>query len=132
MSNFFTKQGRIWVEAFPYKGLNVSVLILGGVRYALGRASYAPSSVMGFCKANWQDLEPNTRHTIMRDVLDWLGDRHEYVKPDQVDMAYPDEWRAFLRWCHQQDRAEAKKSAEAVLYRRDSMQGVDEFFEVLK
>jgi len=130
--DFYIKQGRKHIQAFPYKGLNEGVMVIGAVRYALGRASYSPSCVMEFCQDNWSDLERNTRHVIMRDVLEWLGERHEWVKEGEHDMAWPDDWRKFLRWCFAQGKEEAKAASDSCLWRRDRMQGVDEFFGEVK
>lgn len=126
VTTYYTKRGRRYVEANPLTELNLSVLILGGVRYALGRASYSPGCAMDFCRDNWQALGKNTRHVIMRDVLEWLGG--EFGK---CEMAYPSEWREFLRWCMAQDKAEAQSAIRACVWQREQMTGVDEFFELL-
>ena len=126
MTTYYTKRGKRYVEANPYTELDASVLIIAGVRYTLGRASYSPSCAMAFCRDHWQLLGRNTRHVIMRDVMDWLGG--EFGK---CDMAYPDEWREFLRWCFAQNADEAHSAASANVWQRDRMTGVDEFFGVL-
>lgn len=127
MTTYYTKRGRRYVEANPLTELNLSVLIIGGVRYTLGRASYSPGCAMDFCRDNWQALGKNTRHVIMRDVLDWLGS--EFGK---CEMAYPSEWREFLRWCVAQDKAEAQSAIRARVWQREQMTLVDEFFELLE
>ena len=128
LTTFYIKQGRKYVKTNPYSGLNPSVTILGGVRYSLGRASYSPSCVMDFCRENWRALEKNTRHVIMRDVMEWLGDRHEWVKDGENDMAWPDQWREFLLWAMLQDGEEAANAVRANHWRRDRMKGVDQFW----
>lgn len=128
MTTFYTKQGRKYIKASPYAGLNPSVTITGGVRYALGRASYSPSCVMDFCRENWPALEKNTRHVIMRDVMEWLGERHEWVKDGEKDMAWPDQWREFLLWAMVQDAEESARAVKANQWRRDRMHGVDQFW----
>lgn len=128
MKQHYIKVGKRYQPANPWAGLNERVLILCAVRYALGRGSYSPSCVMEFCRENWGQLELNTRHNIMRDVLYWLGERHEWVKPGQHDMAWPDQWREFLRWAMAQDAKEADSARCALEWKRDQLQGVDEFF----
>ena len=128
---FYKKQGRRYAEESPFQGVDVGMLIVGGVRYTLGRGSYSPSCAMDFCRENWSQLQQNTRHVIMRDVLDWLGDRHEWVKPGEHDMAWPDQWRNFLRWCFAQDGQEAASAVRACAWKIDRMQGVEEFSQGL-
>lgn len=130
-ATLYKKVGRRYVEVKPYTGLNESVLITGGIRYALGRASYSPGCVMDFCRENWGVVSKNTRHVAMRDILDWLGDRHSWTKPGEFDSAWPDQWRDFLKWCFAQDKDEAAEVSKACMWQRDRLQGVDEFFAVL-
>lgn len=128
MKQHYIKVGKRYQPVNPWAGLNESMIVLGAVRYALGRASYSPACVMEFCRENWGQFEMKTRHNIMRDVLEWLGERHEWVKPDQHDMAWPDQWREFLRWATGQDAKEAYSASRALEWKRDQLQGVDEFF----
>lgn len=128
MKQHYIKAGKRYQPVNPWAGLNESVLILCAVRYALGGGSYSPSCVMEFCRENWGQLELRTRHVIMRDVLEWLGERHEWVKPGQHDMAWPDLWRIFLRWAMAQDAKETDSARRALEWERDQLQGVDEFF----
>jgi hypothetical protein len=128
---YYVKAGKRYVEANPFNDLNFNIAIMGAVRYGLGRSSYAPSAIMDFCRANWQSFAKGTRHVMMRDVMEWLGERHEWKKIDGFDSAYPEDWRRFLQWCFLQDHEEAKAAAQACVWQRDRLQGVDEFFEVL-
>lgn len=107
----------------PYAGINESIVILSAVRYVLGRASYAPGCVMDFCRENWGDLSENTRHVIMRDVLQWLGERHLW---NHTDMDYSKEWRELLLWCFEQDKAEALRAIEQVRRVENGKQGIDD------
>lgn len=126
MTTYYIKRGKRYVEANPYTELDASVLIIAGVRYTLGRSSYSPGCAMDFCRSNWQLLSRNSRHVIMRDVMDWLGG--EFGK---CDMAYPNEWREFLRWCFSQNADEAHSAAKANVWNQEHLTGVDEFFAVL-
>ena len=128
MTDFFVKQGRKYIKANPYAGLNPSMTILGGVRYALGRASYSPGCVMDFCRENWTAMEKKTRHAIMRDVMEWLGERHEWVKDGAHDMAWPEHWREFLLWAMVQDADESASAVNANQWKRDRMRGIDQFW----
>lgn len=132
MTQYYVKQGRRYVEANPFNGVDISVMIMGAVRYTMGRSSYSPGCAMDWCRDNWTAINQNARHVIMRDVMEWLGQRHEWNTPGTTDTAWPDDWRKFLKWCFEQDADEAKSAARANAWQRDRLQGVDEFFEVLK
>lgn len=128
MKQNYIKVGKRYQPANPWSGVNEGMVVFAAVRYALGSSSYLPSCVMEFCRENWTQIGLNIRHVIMRDVLDWLGERHEWVKPDQYDTAWPDQWREFLRWAMAQDEKEADSARRALAHRRDQLRGVDEFF----
>ena len=128
MTQHFVKIKGRYQPVNPYQGLNEGMVIIGAVRYALGRGSYAPSCIIDFCRDHWAQFETGTRHVIMRDVLEWLGERHEWAKTGVPDMAWPDQWRAFLRWCMAQNDKDAESARRACAWKRDRMQGVDEFF----
>jgi len=132
MTQHYIKKGRRYVEANPFAGTDISVMIVGAVRYTLGRSSYSPSCAQDWCMDNWQQLNKNTRFIIMRDVMEWLGQRHEWVTPGTTDSAWPEQWRGFLRWTFVQDIDEAKAAARAIVWQRDRFEGVDEFFGVLE
>lgn len=132
MTQYYVKKGRRYVEASPFTGTDISVMIISAVRETMGSGSYSPGCAMDWCKANWLDITKNTRHVIMRDVMEWLGQRHEWNTPGTTDTAWPEDWCDFLWWCIEQDKEEAKSAARAIVWQRDRLQGVDEFFEVLK
>lgn len=132
MTQYYVKKGGRYVEANPFSDVDISVMIISAVRETMGSGSYSPGCAMDWCKANWLDLTKNARHVIMRDVMEWLGQRHEWNAPGTTDTAWPDDWRKFLTWCFAQDADESKSAARANAWKRDNLQGVDEFFEVLK
>jgi len=107
MTQYYIKSGRKYVQAFPFKSLNEGIVVTSAVRYALGRMTYVPDSIMNFCRDNWAEFDPNTRQVIMRDVLEWLADRFKFVESDKHDMAYPDDWRLFVSWCLDQNFEES-------------------------
>lgn len=43
-------------------------LVIGAVRYALGRTSYAVYEVCDYLEENWQAIAPATRRVIQRDI----------------------------------------------------------------
>jgi len=109
-----------------YEGLNESVVVHCAVRYALGRCNYAPRCVIDFCRENWHELSEKARLLIMVDILEWLGDRHNWATKDN-DIAYPDEWRALLKWCFEQNPNEAKFVVDRVNANAGHLKNVDEF-----
>lgn len=46
------------------------------VRYCLGRTSFEPGLAMDWCRDNWDMLTEKDQHNIVRDVVNWLADRH--------------------------------------------------------
>ena len=63
---------------------------IAAVRYCLGRASYAPSIAMDWCRKNWSRMSDNDRHVIVRDVIQWLADRRLW---DKDGVAYGTDYR---------------------------------------
>lgn len=131
MSEYFKKQGRVWVQAFPYHGVDIEVLIMGGVRHTLGASSYAPGCAMRFCRDNWWQLTEKVKTIVMRDVLEWLGDSNKFLSPGQTKNPYETEWREFLRWGFKTAPEAAKVAASQLEWKRKDMHGVDEFMAVL-
>lgn len=66
------------------------------VRYALGRASYMPSLVMGEIRPMLPDCSDKTLRVFEQDVSEWL----ERTQPETgfFDNYYAD-WRQFLETC---------------------------------
>ena len=79
-----------WVEVNPLDGVDAQVTVIGGIRYTLGRSSYSPGCAMDFCRAAWPWLENNSRHVIVRDVIEWLCDGRW-----STERAYENEWTDF-------------------------------------
>lgn len=132
MTQYYVKQGRRYVEANPFTDVDISVMIISAVRGTMGSGGYSPGCAMGWCTDHWAEINKNTRHVVMRDVMEWLGQRHEWNTPGTTDTARPEKWRQFLVWCFAQDADEAKSAARANVWQRDRLQGVDEFFKVLE
>jgi hypothetical protein len=133
---YYVKNGRNYAKASPFAGVDASIMIMGALRSYLGSGSYAPASAMDFMRDNWLGLSANTRIIVMADVLLWLGERHKRTTVDQVDLAWPAEWRKFLRWCFAnvpKDEADHVLSAiRSNAFRYSSLQDVGEFFEAPK
>lgn len=66
------------------------------VRYCLGRSSYAPSVAMDWCRNHWHRLSAKDQHVIVRDVIQWLADRHLWDGDRGMGMQdYRAEWARF-------------------------------------
>jgi hypothetical protein len=130
---YYVKKGRNYAKASPFAGVDASIMIMGALRQYLGSGSYAPAAAMDFMRDNWQELSSNTRTNVMKDVLLWLGERHERETVNQSDLAWPAEWRKFLRWCFAnvaKDEADHVLSAIRSNTRRyNGLQDVGEFFD---
>ena len=53
-------------------------LIINAVRYTIGRQSYAVGEICMWLKDNWEDIDPNVRRIIHRDIDDELKHEKRY------------------------------------------------------
>lgn len=83
------------------------LMAMAAFRYCLGRQSYIVGSCLGWLRAHWGQLTPNTRNVILRDTVEALMDGR--AGSEAIDAPG---WRDFLRWAW--DRADAE-SREWVL-----------------
>ncbi len=88
----YIKRGRRYVPVPDTWDSDTGFMAVAGMRYCLGRASYAPGLAMGWCKTHWHRLSDNDRHVILRDVVQWLAERRLWTD-------YQDDYRAeWSRW----------------------------------
>jgi hypothetical protein len=71
---------------------NGDLMVIAAHRYCLGRSSYIVGSCCEFLRTRWNQIEPNTRATILRDTLDAI-DRKE-TGMDMDDR----QWRHLCVW----------------------------------
>ena len=66
-------------------------IVAYGIRYGLGRASYAVGVCCDWLRAHWRELDDRTRAGITRDIQDHLN---------ESDDATPliNEWRNLMAW----------------------------------
>lgn len=86
----YRKRGRRYEPVHEALGEWGGFMATCAVRYCLGRASYAPGVAMDWCRDNWDRLTEKDQHNIVRDVVDWLADRHIW----DVDVTHLDDYRA--------------------------------------
>jgi hypothetical protein len=53
---------------------NGSIMVVGALRYALGRHTYVPGAVQDWISQYWDSLDSNTKIVILRDVFEHLYD----------------------------------------------------------
>lgn len=102
---------------------NTAFMGVAGVRYCLGRGSYAPSVAMQWCTHHWQRLRDGTKFVILRDVIDWLADRHIWDEGGTRIEDYRGEWAAFAlaRIQHEGDEF-GRRVVQAALHCRSKQQ----------
>lgn len=59
---------------------NGSIMVVGALRYALGRHTYVPGAVQDWIKTYWDDLDSNTKFVVVRDVFEYLFQTFQTVK----------------------------------------------------
>lgn len=73
-------------------------IILAGIRYGIGRASYAPGLICDWIKRHWPELSSNLKTLIKRDITEeirlWerMGDR------PYGDSCNAGIWRNLVMW----------------------------------
>lgn len=73
------------------------LIVLCAVRYAIGRRTYMPSTVIQFCKLNWADFADKDRALIRRDVGEAIARAEE--TPDLLgDECDAKAWKEFYKW----------------------------------
>lgn len=72
-------------------------LIVGAVRYALGRRSYVVGETIEIVQKYWSPLQEGHRETLIRDVREWLGTKGQRWIQEQ-DLPSVEAWRSLLTW----------------------------------
>ena len=121
----YRKVGRRYVPVSNQLGNLDGFMATCAVRYCLGRASYAPSWAMDWCRDNWHHLSPKDHHNIVRDVVQWLADRKIWGDGKGMTMEdYRGEWTRFALDRIAADGDEFGRSAvRAALYSEEHRTG---------
>ena len=121
----YRKVGRRYVPVSNQLGNWDGFMATCAVRYCLGRASYAPSVAMDWCRDNWHRLSPKDHHNIVRDVVQWLADRKIWDDGKGMTMEdYRGEWTRFALDRIAADGDEFGRSAvRAALYSEEHRTG---------
>lgn len=93
----YIKRGRRYVPVPDKLDDNSGFMVGCGLRYCLGRASYAPGVAMHWYRTHWHRLDDRARHVALRDVVRWLADRHLSNKDIAAAMDYRADWSAFAQ-----------------------------------
>lgn len=105
----YVKRGRRYVPVPNTMDGDSGFMAVCAMRYCLGRASYAPSLAMDWCKTHWHRLSDNDKHVILRDVVQWLADRRLWTN-------HPGDYRAeWSRWALERLEREGDKFARGVI-----------------
>ena len=89
------------------KGTDLSFLLVSALRYAMGRASTAPSSTDGLIRKCWPEIPEGQRDVIIRDLSEELA-RAEDKWTTLGHQCDHDMWSRLLAWCraHHDDLVE--------------------------
>ncbi len=123
----YKKQGRRYVQAeSPFSEWD-GFMAISAVRYCHGRASYAPSAAMDWCRDNWHHLSDKARHVIVRDTIDWLADRAHWDEGKGMTMQdYRDDWQRFaLERLEAGGEDFARRTVRAALYCPEKCKGAE-------
>lgn len=78
-------------------GPNDEFLVIGAVRYARGRATYAVRETVDWVIAHWDDLSDNTRRVIARDVREECRHRRDtYTQRTTITRIDDPDWNRLL------------------------------------
>lgn len=72
-------------------------LLVGTVRYALGRRSYAVGETIEIVKKYWSSLHYGQRDILIKDVSDWVFEKYQHWVPEE-DQAVTREWVELQNW----------------------------------
>lgn len=118
-TQLYKKVGRRYVPVPDQIDSNTGFMAGCGLRYCLGRASYAPGTAMHWCRGNWSRLDDRMRFVAVRDVIEWLADRALWDTPGAAYMqdGYRAEWQAFaLEMLGRESEDFAQRIVRAALY----------------
>lgn len=94
------------------------VLVIGALRYAMGRKSYAVGAIQNLINNNWSSLDNETKITIIRDVFEHIYNekRHAHLRlipPSEHDLLT---WEIFSVEKYQNLNYEERKRIDEYLF----------------
>lgn len=81
---------------------DTGLIVLCAVRYAIGRRTYMPSTVVNWIKRNWAAIAPKDRTLILRDVTEEC-DRYMRGGDNLGDRCDVATWMEFKKWMEEKD-----------------------------
>ena len=76
-----------WME--PFNDPNMHLIVIGALRYSMGRMTYMPKVTCDFIKHHMALWNENTLSILIRDIREHLTDYAEHEP-------YPETWRSLL------------------------------------
>lgn len=74
--------------------VNGGIMVVGALRYALGRHTYVPKATQDWITDNWESLDTKTKCVIVRDVLEHLYEESKKSQSPITDIDVKD-WQKF-------------------------------------
>ena len=73
-------------------------IILAGIRYGIGRASYAPSLICNWIKNHWNELSDNLKSQIKRDIKSEIEVWFNMRETPYGDICNASVWKSLITW----------------------------------
>jgi len=106
---------RYWKLQDPQQNIlddrDTDFIILAGIRYGIGRASYAPSLICDWIKNHWDEFSDNLKSQIKRDIKSeievWFNMR-ELLYGDSCNASV---WKSLIAWLDDQSAEDGLMTA---------------------
>jgi len=86
-------------------------IILAGIRYGIGRASYAPSLICDWIKNHWYELSDNLRSQIERDIKSEIEVWFNMREMPYGDSCNASVWKNLIAWMDDQSAEDGMMTA---------------------
>ena len=77
---------------------NTDFIILAGIRYGIGRASYAPNLICNWIKNHWNELSDNLKSQIKRDIRSEIEVWFNMRELPYGDNCNAGVWKSLIAW----------------------------------
>ena len=85
------------------KNRDTQFMILAGIRYGIGRRSYAPGLITDWVRAHWAEFPAELKVLIKRDIADEIRMWNRCPDRSLGDSCDIRTWRGFTEWLDGED-----------------------------
>ena len=86
-------------------------IILAGIRYGIGRASYAPSLICDWIKNHWDEFSDNLKFQIKRDIKSEIEIWFNMREMPYGDSCNASVWKSLIAWLDDQSAEDGLMTA---------------------